>query len=71
MLPLISGKPLLLYLTTTESSVGDLIAQEREGIEKLAYYLSRLIKGAKWNYSTIEKQCLVLAYVAQRLRHYM
>ena len=34
MLPLISGKPLLLYITTTESSVGALIAQEREGIEK-------------------------------------
>ena len=69
LLPPISRKPLLLYITTSKKSVGALVAQEREGIEKPMYYLSCLIRGVERNYSIIEKQCLALAYVAQRLRH--
>ena len=64
-------KPLILYLTTTEKSVGALLAQEHDGIESPVYYLSRLMKGAECNYTTFEKHCLSLVYTAQRLRHYM
>ncbi|KAL5547542.1 hypothetical protein UlMin_002773 [Ulmus minor] len=60
-----------MYISTTERSLGALIAQEKGGIERPIYYLSRLVRGAECNYSPIEKQCLALVYVAQRLRNYM
>ncbi|KAL5574607.1 hypothetical protein UlMin_016306 [Ulmus minor] len=71
MIPPESDQPLLLYITVTESSLGALIAQEKDRVERPVYYLSRLVHGAECNYSLIEKQCLALVYVAQRLRHYM
>ncbi|KAL5538673.1 hypothetical protein UlMin_045885 [Ulmus minor] len=71
MIPPTPGRPLLMYISTTERSLGALIAQEKGGIERPIYYLSRLVRGAECNYSPIEKQCLALVYVAQRLRHYM
>ncbi|KAL5542939.1 hypothetical protein UlMin_010649 [Ulmus minor] len=71
MIPPAPGKPLLMYISTTKRSLGALIAQEKGGIERPIYYLSRLVRGAECNYSPIEKQCLALVYVAQRLRHYM
>ncbi|KAL5541488.1 hypothetical protein UlMin_009198 [Ulmus minor] len=60
-----------MYIAATENSLGALIAQEKDGVERPIYYLSRLIHGAECNYSLVEKQCLALVYVAQRLRHYM
>ncbi|KAL5559112.1 hypothetical protein UlMin_035323 [Ulmus minor] len=71
MIPPEPSQPLLLYIAVTESSLGALIAQEKDGVERPVYYLSRLVRGAEYNYSLIEKQCLALVYVAQRLRHYM
>ncbi|KAL5549334.1 hypothetical protein UlMin_004565 [Ulmus minor] len=71
MTPPILGKPLLMYIAVTEKSLGALIAQEKEGVERPIYYLSRLTRGAECNYSPIERQCLALVYIAQRLRHYM
>ncbi|KAL5537853.1 hypothetical protein UlMin_045641 [Ulmus minor] len=71
MIPPEPGQPLLLYIAVTESSLGALIAQEKDGVERPVYYFSRLVRGAECNYSLIEKQCLALVYVAQRLRHYM
>ena len=43
------GTPLLLYLTTTNTLIGSLIAQELEGKERPVYYLSRQIKRAEAN----------------------
>ncbi|KAL5556767.1 hypothetical protein UlMin_039003 [Ulmus minor] len=60
-----------MYIAATENSLRALIAQEKDGIERPIYYLSRLVRGAECNYSPVEKQCLVLVYVAQRLHHYM
>ncbi|KAL5541953.1 hypothetical protein UlMin_009663 [Ulmus minor] len=71
MIPPEPGKPLLLYISVTDKSLGALIAQEKGGVERPVYYLSRMVRGAECNYTPIERQCLALVYVAQRLRHYM
>ncbi|KAL5548759.1 hypothetical protein UlMin_003990 [Ulmus minor] len=71
MIPPEPGKPLLLYIATTDKSLGALIAQEKSGSERPVYYLSRMIRGAENNYTPMERQCLALVYTAQRLRHYM
>src|SRR5690606_11614256 len=71
MIPPALGQPLLMYITVIENSLGAPIAQEKDVVERLVYYLSRLVRSAECNYSLVEKQCLAFVYVAQRLRHYM
>lgn len=64
------GLPLTSYLTSTNKSIGALLAQEIEGTERPVYYLSRLLQGAESNYSSIKRHCLALIFAAQKLRHY-
>ncbi|XP_027150259.1 uncharacterized protein LOC113750495 [Coffea eugenioides] len=67
----ISGKPLILYIFAQERSVGALLAQENdEGKENALYYLSRMMTSNELNYSPIEKLCLALIFVIQKLKHY-
>ncbi|KAG9442616.1 hypothetical protein H6P81_018470 [Aristolochia fimbriata] len=67
-----SGNPLLLYIAAQEKSLGALLAQnDDQGKERALYYLSRTMVGAELNYSPIEKTCLALIFVVQKLRHYL
>ena len=67
---LIHGKPLLLYIANTEQSLGALLAEDQEGVEKPVYYTSRLMKGPELRYSTVEKVCLSLAFVVSKFNHH-
>ena len=68
----IPGKPLRLYTTALEGSLGALLAQENEeGKENALYYLSRMLVGAEHAYSPVEKHCLALVFAVKKLRHYM
>ncbi|KAG5524128.1 hypothetical protein RHGRI_030950 [Rhododendron griersonianum] len=64
------GKPLILYLTSTAKSIGALLVQEIEGVERPVYYISRKIQGAEERYTPVERHCLALVFTAQKLRHY-
>ena len=64
------GKSLLLYIANIEQSLGALVAQDQEGMEKLVYYISRLMKGPKLRYSTTENVCLSLAFAVSKFNHY-
>ncbi|XP_015163276.1 uncharacterized protein [Solanum tuberosum] len=65
------GKPLILYITSQERSLGALLTQENEAKKEQAlYYLSRTLIGAELNYTSIEKLCLALLYAIRKLRHY-
>ena len=67
----VKGKPLILYIAASAHSVGALLAQENcQGKEQAAYSLSRRLLNAECNYSPIQKICLALVFVAQKLRHY-
>ncbi|XP_071900999.1 uncharacterized protein [Coffea arabica] len=67
----IPGKPLILYISAQERSVRALLAQENdEGKEHALYYLSRMMTPNELNYSPIEKLCLALIFVIQKLKHY-
>jgi len=66
------GRPLILYIATTDISVGALLAQEDyEGKEHTIYYISRTLNGYEINYTFIEKSCLAVLFSTQKLRHYM
>ncbi|XP_020678337.2 uncharacterized protein LOC110096641 [Dendrobium catenatum] len=68
----IPSKPLILYTTDLDESLGALLAQENEeGKENALYYLSRRLIPAELKYPAMEKQCLALIFAVQKLRHYM
>ena len=68
----VKGRPLILYITAQQSSLGALLVQHNdEGKEVACYYLSRTMVGAEHNYSPIEKLCLALIFALKKLRHYM
>ena len=66
----IAGKPLQLYIANTEQSLGALLAQEQDGVERPVYSISRLMKGPELRYPTIEKVCLSLAFAVTKFNHY-
>ena len=64
----ITRKSLILYVAALERSLGALLAQNNEeGKENALYYLSRTLVGAEHNYSPLEKVCLALIFVVQKL----
>ncbi|KAM1052732.1 hypothetical protein ACFX2J_000318 [Malus domestica] len=66
------GKPLKLYISASEKSIGSLLAQNNEGgKEQAVYYLSRILTEVETRYSPIERLCLALYFTASKLRHYM
>src|SRR5262249_55085972 len=69
--PPIPGKPLLLYVSVIDNSVGAVLAQHDEnGKERAAYYLSKLFNEAKKKYTAMEKTYVPVVWVAQKLKHY-
>ena len=71
-MPPIYGKPLILYILATETSLGILLAQEdNNNKERAISYLSHTLISYKMNYNIIEKACLAVVFASQKLRHYM
>ncbi|CAL2229696.1 unnamed protein product [Prunus armeniaca] len=66
------GRPLKLYVSASEVSIGSLLVQDnKEGKEQAVYYLSRTLTEVERKYSAIERLCLGLYFTAVKLRHYM
>ncbi|KAM1596852.1 hypothetical protein ACFX1Z_031813 [Malus domestica] len=66
------GKPLKLYISVVEESIGYLLAQDNDAErEQTIFYVSRNLNQPEINYSAVEKLCLALFFVASKLRHYM
>ncbi|KAM1519367.1 hypothetical protein ACFX1Z_022174 [Malus domestica] len=66
------GKPLKLYISTVEESIGCLLVQDNDDRrEQAIFYLSRNLNQLEINYSAIEKLCLAVFFAASKLRHYM
>ncbi|CAL9028938.1 unnamed protein product, partial [Prunus brigantina] len=66
------GRPLKLYVSASEVSIGSLLVQDnKEGKEQAIYYLSRTLTEVERKYSAIERLCLALYFTAVKLRHYM
>ncbi|XP_050229198.1 uncharacterized protein LOC126678339 [Mercurialis annua] len=62
MTPPKTNKPLLLYLSAAHESLGCMLAQEDDGIERAVYYLSRGLTDTEIRYTDIEKMCLCLYF---------
>ena len=68
LMPPISGKPFLLYISTMDTTLGALLAQnDEQGRERPIYYINRTLVGYELNYSLIERVCLVVIFAAQKV----
>ncbi|CAN6677874.1 unnamed protein product [Malus baccata var. baccata] len=66
------GKPLKLYISASDKSIGSLLAQNNEGgKEQAVYYLSKILTEVETRYSPVERLCLAICFTANKLRHYM
>src|ERR1044072_1795408 len=62
------GKPMRLYISASEVTIGSMLAQEDSNdIERAVYYLSRVLNDAETRYSNIEKLCLCLYFSCMKL----
>ncbi|XP_052735520.1 uncharacterized protein LOC128197506 [Vigna angularis] len=67
------GRPLILYLTVLDKSMGCVLGQHDEDgkREHVIYYLSKKFTDCEQRYSSLERTCCALAWAAHRLRQYM
>ncbi|KAA3478347.1 RNA-directed DNA polymerase (Reverse transcriptase), Ribonuclease H [Gossypium australe] len=67
------NKPLILYLSVFENSMGCVLGQHDESgrKERAIYYLSKKFTECETRYSPIEKLCCALVWTTRRLRQYM
>lgn len=62
------GVPLKIYLASTSTAIGALLAQDDgSGEEQAVSFVSRQLQGAETRYPRTERLCLALVYAAQRL----
>jgi len=73
LVPLMPGRPHILYMTLLDESMGCVLGQhdESEKRERAIYYLSKKFTACEMNYSLLERTCCALAWAACRLRKYM
>ncbi|XP_058784569.1 uncharacterized protein LOC131659384 [Vicia villosa] len=65
-------KPMRLYISASDTSMGSMLAQEDEnGIERAIYYLSKVLNDAENRYTSIEKLCLCLHFSCTKLKYYI
>ncbi|GAU48966.1 hypothetical protein TSUD_188130 [Trifolium subterraneum] len=69
LIPPVEGRPLIMYLTVLEESMGCVLGQQDETGRKehAIYYLSKKFTDCESRYSMLEKTCCALAWAAKRL----
>ncbi|KAK8705215.1 hypothetical protein V6N13_048821 [Hibiscus sabdariffa] len=69
----VPGRPLILYLTIYERSMGCVLGQHDESgkKERAIYYLSKRFTDCETRYTLIQKTCCALVWVTKRLRQYL
>ena len=67
LLPPVEGRPLIMYLTVLDNSMGCILGQQDEMRRKeyAIYYLSKNFTECELQYSMLEKTCCALAWAAK------
>ena len=73
LVPPVPEKPLLLYLTTTNTAMGALLAQylEESRKENVIYYSNKKMLAYEENYSPLKKTCVAFVWATHKLRYFM
>ena len=72
MLP-VPGRPLILYMTVLDESMGCMLGQHDASRkkERVVYYLSKKFTACEMKYSLLERTCCALVWTSHCLRKYM
>ena len=62
--------PLRLYFAITERAISAVLVQDQDQIQRLKYFVSKVLQGPKVRYQALEKAALAVVFSARRLRHY-
>ena len=70
---LVPARPLILYMTVLDESMGCMLRQHDDSgmKERVVYYLSKKFTAYEMNYSLLEMTCCSLVLAAHCLRQYM
>lgn len=72
IMPPIPDKEMILYVSTTQATLGALLAQlDDNNKERVVYYISQTLVGYELEYSPIETMSLSIIFSTQNLRHYI
>jgi len=73
LMPPVPGRPLILYMTILDESMGCMLGQHDESgkRKRVAYYLSKKFMACEMNCSLLERTCCALVWASLHLRQYM
>ena len=65
-----TGEELFVYLSISPTAVSVVLIREENRVQKLVYYVSKVLMGAENRYVKIEKLAYALLIAIRKLRHY-
>ncbi|GFS34928.1 hypothetical protein Acr_00g0036800 [Actinidia rufa] len=65
-----TGEDLYVYLSISPTAVSAVLIREEDQVQKLIYYVSKVLMGAEARYPRIEKLAYALMIATRKLRHY-
>ena len=73
LMPPVPGRPLILYMTILDESMGCMLGQHDESGKRgsVVYYLSKKFTACEMNYSLLKRTCCALVWASPLLRQYM
>ena len=73
LMPPVPRRPLILYMTVLDESMGCMLGQHDNfrKRERVVYYLSKKFTACEMNYSLLGRMCCALVWAAHCLRQYM
>jgi len=73
LVPPVPGRPLILYMTVLDESMGCVLGQHDKSGKRewVAYYSSKKFMACEMNYYLLERTCCALMWAAHHLRQYM
>ena len=73
LMPPVAGRPLFLYMTIWDESIGCMLGQHDDSKkrEQAVYYLSKKLMACEMKYSFLERTCCALVWASHCLRQYM
>jgi hypothetical protein len=72
LLPPVRNKNMKLYISASDSTIASMLAQEdKSGVERAIYYLSRILNNVETRYSPVVKLCLCMYFSCTKLKQYI
>lgn len=65
------GEELLIYLVASKQTISAVLMREEERIQKLIFYISKVLKGADIRYLNIEKLAFILLLTLRKFKMYL